>query len=114
MGITLGELKANRRQVTIEFDDIQFAVTYRPGAITPTFGESEKADADKPWLIATLLKLIEAWDIFEDDAETARVPVTAETLSSGAFGVPRLKALYDQIIDDAFLPKASAATSQNG
>lgn len=108
MGITLGNLKANRRKVTIEFDDIKFEVTYRPGAITPTFGADEKGD--KGWLITMLCKLIESWDIFEDDAETVRVPVTAETLSSEAFGVPLLRMLYDTILDDALLPKAQPAS----
>jgi hypothetical protein len=112
MGITLGELKANRRAVTIEFDGLEFEVTYRPGAITPTFGEEERGD--KTWLIQVLLKLIDSWAVFEDDEETQRAPLTQETLSSEAFGVPLLRAMYEQILDDALLPKARAATSQSG
>lgn len=108
MAITLGNLRANKRTVTIEFDELAFAVSYRPGTITPTFGEEQNASKD--WLVTVLEKLIDSWDVFEDDAETQRVPITKETLSSEAFGVPLLRVMYDTILDDAFLPKASAAS----
>lgn len=108
MGITLATLKENKRTVPIEFDELTFNVTYRPGAITPTFGEEQKGD--KTWLITVLLKLLESWDVYEDDSETTRAPVSKELLSSEAFGVPLLRVMYDTILDDAFLPKASRAS----
>lgn len=98
--------------MTIEFDGLEFEVTYRPGAITPTFGEEERGD--KTWLIQVLLKLIDGWQVYEDDAETRRASIDEMTLSSEAFGVPLLRAMYEQILDDALLPKARAATSQSG
>lgn len=110
MGITLTSLRENRRTVQIQFDEITFNVTYRPGSITPDFGAAEKADKTKPWLVDMLLRLIDTWDIFEDDAQTVRVPITAEMLGSEAFGVPLLRVMYDAILDDAFLPKASRAS----
>lgn len=108
MGITLATLKENKRTVPIEFDELTFNVTYRPGAITPTFGE-ERAN-NKDWLIDVLLKLIDTWDVYEDDAQTVRAPINAEMLSSEAFGVSLLKLMYDTILDDAFLPKAPRAS----
>lgn len=104
MGITLTALKENKRTVAIEFKGVAFNVVYRPGAITPSFGEENAGN--QSWLIGVLIKLVESWDVYEDDAETLRAPVNAETLNSEAFGVPLLRVMYDAILDDAFLPKA--------
>ena len=111
MGITLGDLRNNRRTVPVTFDGMTFNVEYRPGALTPTFGEEERG---KEWLIKVLLKLLADWEVYEDDAETVRAPITEGLLSSEAFGVPLLRAIYDAVTDDAFLPKARATTLQSG
>lgn len=108
MSITLQDLRTNQRQLTIAFDDLAIGITYRPSAITPAFGTEERADKD--WLVTVLLKLLVTWDVFVDDAETTRAPLDAATLSSDAFGVPLLRALYEQILDDALLPKARPAS----
>lgn len=108
MGITLANLQDNRRTVEITFDELSFKVTYRPGAITPSFGTEDRDS--QTWLIDVLLRLIASWDIFEDDAQTVRVPVTVAALSSDAFGVPLLRTLYDSILDDALAPKVRQAS----
>ena len=111
MPITLAELMRNTRQTTVEYGGVTLTLTYRPSAITPAFGDS---DDSRTYLVDSLLKLLVAWDIYDDDAFTQMTPITPEILSSDGIGVPLLRAMFNKIVLDTLVGKPNGAISAAG
>lgn len=110
MSITLAALRRNLRTIPINYNGLEFTVSYRPAVITPNFGVSENQD----FLVSALVELLDSWDVYADEAQTERVPLTAELLSSEAVGLPLLRIMFDAIMDDALAGRRWGAISVAG
>lgn len=110
MPVTITDLKNNARTVDLNYNGLQFSLTYRPGALTPGFG----TDDSQTFLVDMLLKLLIAWGVYEDDAYTQMTPITAEMLNSDAIGLPLLRAMFDRIVQDTLVGKTIGATFGGG
>lgn len=110
MAISLADLKRNTRQLPVEYLGITINVTYKPGAITPTFGR-DLAPGDSV-MVQLLAKSLVSWDIFQDDALTVPLPITVDTL--GDLGSGLLNAIIQAITLDSMVGKVHGATSDAG
>lgn len=66
-------------------DGDSLTVTYRPGAFTPAFEDGMRAavEAKDPSALAKMVvALIIEWDLFEDDKQTRKVPLTIERIQT--------------------------------
>lgn len=111
MPVTLGDLKRNTRVAPVAYGEQTINLTYRPSAITPGFGDG---DDSKTFLVDTLLKVLIAWDIYEDDAYTVMTPITAAVLNSDSIGLPLLRAMFDAVVLDTLAGKRNGAISGGG
>lgn len=94
MAVTIAELLRNTRTVSCEYGDITINLTYRPAAITQEVMFSEQP------IVGLLLGALTAWDVYEDDAHTTMLPITAETLNGPVFGPLLLRAMITAIFRD--------------
>lgn len=116
MPITLGQLTANRKPLTITLDeDTALSVEYYPMRITSEMlvayaavGNVQDMTDEQALAVITspgemLLKLLASWDLVESIAEDGRpgpaLPIAAETI--GALGLPLQWGLLAAIMQDA-------------
>lgn len=92
MALTLTQLIGNSSTVTLNVGEGTANVEYFPGKVTEkTFAQAAafgnltdvaSVEAGFASLNEMLVSLIKDWDLFEDDAETVKIPVTVERLAS--------------------------------
>lgn len=99
-GVTLTEIAAARRTVTVTWSGFSIDVTYRMSE--RTFAAQAK---DAEWL-DRLVALIDTWDITRDDGTAA--PVTRKTLDK--LPVPLLLAISTAIGEDDGVGEALASS----
>lgn len=115
----MANLKAiNDRTRTVQVDlgegDV-LNVTYRPAAYTPEFEAkvNEGMDAgDRQVLARMVSEIVTDWDLFEDQAQRRKVPLTVERLHSLPMIV--ITPVMEAIGEDLNPNRASAAASGAG
>lgn len=82
MGISVSHIKNNTRSVDVPFGDETIHIVYRPSEWTPSI-EKEWQDSEGSAtenMLQFLSRLVIDWDIYEDDEETKKLPITPESL----------------------------------
>jgi hypothetical protein len=103
MPISIGKVSKKTRKVTVDLGDGDtFDAVYRPGVYTAEFEREiqQKATDEEYNVVGQMVEqLVEDWDVYEDDDQKKKVPLTAKRLGSISVLVlaPLLKAINEDI-----------------
>ncbi len=103
MPISINKVVAKTRKVSVDVGDgDSFEATYRPGVYTAEFEREiqAKASAEEFNVVGQMIEqLVADWDVYEDDKQTKKVPLTSERLASISVMVlaPLLRAINEDI-----------------
>lgn len=98
MSLSLADLVADRRTITVAYKGHEVSVTYKPAAYT-----GEVARTGLPYL-EFVVALVESWDLVDGDT-----PVAVDEETVGSLPQAFLKAVSVAIIGDASLGEAESS-----
>ncbi len=115
MPLTLADLKAKRRSVTVTWEGETINIEYAPADVNPSYNSQVSAlvkngggELDEAQQWALLLRVVKSWDLMDGDQP---LPVSPEVLS--VLPNSLLQSIVVAVVQDA-RPKAPTAATSNG